>query len=214
MLSDSVDCVKTASKAPLSRDDAVDLEARILDAALIQFAKVGVKKTTIEDIARQAGVDRVTVYRRVGSRDDLVQAVISREVATLLAELAAMPERHDSIDDLVADIFVTVVTCWRTHPMVERMLAIEPERVIMKLTVDGATTFTMCVTATAATLERAVHCGLLADADDLVTRAEIVCRVVHSLILAPHGTVQLRSDDELAEFARRYLVPVVINTRV
>ncbi|WP_040697921.1 helix-turn-helix domain-containing protein, partial [Nocardia vinacea] len=73
--------MKTASKAPLSRDDAADPETRILDAALVQFSKVGVKKTTIEDVARQAGVDRVTVYRRVGSRDDLVQAVISREVA-------------------------------------------------------------------------------------------------------------------------------------
>ncbi|WUI72242.1 TetR/AcrR family transcriptional regulator [Nocardia sp. NBC_00403] len=39
-------------------DDSV--ESRILDAALIQFTKVGVKKTTIEDIARQADVDRVT----------------------------------------------------------------------------------------------------------------------------------------------------------
>lgn len=213
MLSASVEQVKTASKAPLSRDDADDLETRILDAALVQFAKVGVKKTTIEDVARQAGVDRVTVYRRVGSRDDLVQAVISREVATLLTELAAMPERHDSIDDLIADIFVTVVTRWRTHPMVERMLAIEPERVIMKLTVDGATTFAMCVTATATTLERAVQRGLLADSGDLMIRAEIVCRVVHSLILAPHGTTPLRSDDELAEFARRYLVPVVTNAR-
>ncbi|WP_433755263.1 TetR/AcrR family transcriptional regulator [Nocardia sp. CA-135398] len=208
-LSASVEPVKTASKAPLSRDDADDLETRILDAALVQFAKVGVKKTTIEDVARQAGVDRVTVYRRVGSRDDLVQAVISREVATLLGELAAMPERHSSIDDLVADIFVTVVTRWRTHPMVERMLAIEPERVIMKLTVDGATTFAMCVSATATTLDRAVECGLLADSDDLMIRAEIVCRVVHSLILAPHGAAQLRSDDELGEFARRYLVPIV-----
>jgi AcrR family transcriptional regulator len=205
--------VKTASKAPLSRDDAADLESRILDAALIQFAKVGVKKSTIEDVARQAGVDRVTVYRRVGSRDDLVQAVISREVATLLAELAAMPERHDSIDDLVADMFVTVVTRWRTHPMVERMLAVEPERVIMKLTVDGATTFTMCVTATATTLEHAVRRGLLVDSDDLMTRAEIVCRVVHSLILAPHGAAPLGSDDALAEFAHRYLVPIVTNAR-
>ncbi|MEV4235761.1 MULTISPECIES: helix-turn-helix domain-containing protein [unclassified Nocardia] len=205
--------MKTASKAALSRDDADDLETRILDAALVQFSKVGVKKSTIEDVARQAGVDRVTVYRRVGSRDDLVQAVISREVATLLAELAAMPERHNGIDDLVADVFVTVVTRWRTHPMVERMLAIEPERVIMKLTVDGATTFTMCVAATAATLERAVQRGLLADSDDLMIRAEIVCRIVHSLILAPHGTAPLNSDDELAAFAHRYLVPVVTGVR-
>lgn len=205
-----MDTVISASKTASTRDNVADgVEARILDAALVRFQKVGVKKTTIEDIAREAGVDRVTVYRRMGSRDDVVQAVVNREVTAVLTDVAEIPERHDTVEDLVTDVFVTVLTRWRTNPLVERMMALEPERVIMKLTAEGATTFAMCVSATAAVLQRAVDRGLLPDAPDLLTRAELLCRIVHSLILAPYCAGEFHNDEELAAFARVYLIPLV-----
>uniref|UniRef100_UPI00245473F4 TetR/AcrR family transcriptional regulator n=1 Tax=Nocardia cyriacigeorgica TaxID=135487 RepID=UPI00245473F4 len=98
--------------AAASRDDTDSIESRILDAALDQFGQLGIKKTTIEDIARKAGVDRVTVYRRIGSRDDVVRAVALREVNAVLTELDDVAARNDTLADLVADIFVTVVTRW------------------------------------------------------------------------------------------------------
>ncbi|MFE2998772.1 TetR/AcrR family transcriptional regulator [Nocardia sp. NPDC059246] len=201
----------TASKNPLTRTDAADdIETRILDAALVQFQKVGVKKTTIEDVAKQAGVDRVTVYRRLGSRDDLVQAVVSREVGNLLAELSSMPDRHDDLPGLVADIFVTVITRWRAHPLVERLLAVEPDRILVKLTVEGTTTFAMSVAATIQILERAAARGLFEAPADLAARTEIGCRIVHSLILVGGGAATLETPDELGEFARTYLVPILV----
>ncbi len=196
----------TSEDAPEANDNVAD---RILDAALMQFENVGVKKTTIEDIARQAGVDRVTIYRRVGSRDDLVAAVYDREVGRVLLELAAIPARHDNLADLVVDIFVTVITRWRTHPLVNRMLALEPERVLPRLTIDGESTFAMSIAATESVFRQAVADGLLPDAPDLRARVEIVCRIVHSLILTRAGVVELESDDELSAFARSYLVPIL-----
>ncbi|WP_233608460.1 TetR/AcrR family transcriptional regulator [Nocardia stercoris] len=186
-----------------------DLVERILDGAFAQFEQVGVKKTTIEDIAQRAGVDRVTVYRRVGSRDDVVQAVVGREIAAVLTELAAIPDRHDTLDDVVADMFVTVITRWRTNPLVARLLTVEPFRVIGKLTVEGETSFGMAVAATAAAIERCADRGLLSLPDDLLIRAEVVCRVVHSWVLAPYGAVAAGNAEELADFARKFLVPVV-----
>ncbi|WP_328602854.1 TetR/AcrR family transcriptional regulator [Nocardia terrae] len=200
----------TASETPLTRTNAADsIETRILDAALAQFQKLGVKKTTIEDVAKQAGVDRVTVYRRLGSRDDLVQAVVSREVGNLLAELAGMPDRHEDLPGLVADIFVRVITGWRAHPLVERLLAVEPERILVKLTVEGSTVFAMSVAATVDILARAARKGLFEAPADLATRTEIGCRVVHSLILVQGGAAALETPEELAEFARTYLVPIL-----
>ncbi|MFI6871540.1 TetR/AcrR family transcriptional regulator [Nocardia sp. NPDC050406] len=202
--------MSTTSTPPVTSHDAQDsIESRILDAALVQFERLGVKKTTIEDVARQAGVDRVTVYRRVGSRDDLVQAVVSREVGVVLTELSRIVERHSEIGDLVADIFTTVLTMWREHPLARRLLALEPERVITKLTTEGAAVFAMTVAATASTLERATERGLLPEIPDLHTRAEVACRVVHSLILAPDGGVRLDTEAELAAFAKTYLLPII-----
>lgn len=185
------------------------LEARILDAAFVQFERVGIKKTTVEDIARQAGVDRVTVYRRIGSRDDVVRAVTNREVAAVLAELVEISARQDSIEDLIAGIFVTIVTRWRTHPVVNRMLTLEPERLMAKLTTEGEETSSMGIAAVTAVMEDAVRRGLLPESTDLATRVELLCRVIHSLFVAPYGTIPLKTEAELVKFARTYLVPLV-----
>ncbi|MBF6089898.1 TetR/AcrR family transcriptional regulator [Nocardia cyriacigeorgica] len=195
--------------AATSRDDLDSIESRILDAALVQFADVGIKKTTIEDIARKAGVDRVTVYRRIGSRDDVVRAVALREVNAVLTELEDVAARNDTLADLVADIFVTVVTRWREHPLVRRMLTAEPDRLLPQLTTEGGAAFTVSTAAGVAALRQAVERGLLADSPDLSTRVEIACRIVHSLILQPVGSIPLDTDDQLREFARKYLVPIV-----
>src|SRR3546814_9749490 len=56
------------SDAPSSVDDARD---RLIDAAETCFTRFGVAKTTLEDIATEAGVSRATVYRYFeGGRDE------------------------------------------------------------------------------------------------------------------------------------------------
>lgn len=200
----------TASRTSKDAPKTESIEARILDAALVQFQRLGVKKTTIEDVARQAEVDRVTVYRRIGSREDLVRSVTAREIQNILAELRELPARHDTAEDVVVAVFVTVVTRWRTHPLVERMIAVEPDRLLPQLTTDGAAFFTMAATASTAILRTALRERDLPGLPDLGTRVEICCRIVHSLILQPVGTIVLDSQDDLAAFARRYIVPIVL----
>lgn len=186
-------------------------ESRILDAALVQFERVGVKKSTIEDIARIAGVDRVTVYRRVGSRDDLVRAVFTREVTTLLAELERLASRHTDIADLIADTLVTVMRAWRTNAVVQRMMTLEPERLLPQLSTEGSATFTMAVVATTAAMQSVAERGLIPRHPDVEMRAEIICRIVQSLLLSPSPRVPIESDVKLDAFARRYLTPIVAN---
>ncbi|GAB4586517.1 TetR/AcrR family transcriptional regulator [Nocardia sp. IFM 10818] len=185
------------------------IEDRILDAALVQFEQVGVKKTTIEDIARKADVDRVTVYRRIGSRDDVVRAVTGREVGRLLDELKEIPARHQTLEDLIAGIFVTVLTRWRNHPLVERMLALEPDRLLPQLTTEGGAFFTMSVAATTEILRTALRDRGFSEPADLATRVEVGCRIVHSLILQPIGTTDLDSEAELTAFARTHIAPII-----
>ncbi|MFE3445818.1 TetR/AcrR family transcriptional regulator [Nocardia sp. NPDC059180] len=195
--------------AAASTEATDSIESRILDAALEQFGQLGFKKTTIEDIARKAGVDRVTVYRRIGSRDDVVRAVTLREVNSVLTELDEVADRNDTLDDVVADIFVTVVTRWREHPLVQRVLTLEPDRVLPQLTTEGGPAFMVSTAAGAAAIRKVVERGPLPEAPDLDTRVEVACRFVHSLLLQPAGTIPLDTDEQMAEFARNYLVPIV-----
>lgn len=59
------------------RDD--ETSARLLDAAYEQFCRMGIKRSTMTDVARQAGVSRITVYRRFATKDQLVEQVVRRE---------------------------------------------------------------------------------------------------------------------------------------
>jgi AcrR family transcriptional regulator len=198
----------TTSTSTPEADDSV--ESRILDAALVQFEKQGFKKTTIEDIARQASVDRVTIYRRIGSRDDVVSAVNTREVQRVLTQLGDLADRIDNADELVVGMFAAVLSSWRTHPFAQHMLTVEPERVIGALTVDGATPFTLTVAAMGAILQGAMVRGVFPELPDLFARVEIICRIVHSIILQPAGSIRLESEEDIEAFARQYLIPILI----
>src|SRR4051794_27880891 len=66
---------------------------RVLDAALARFEDFGIQRTTMEDVARHAGVSRVTIYRRFPRKERLVEAVILREGQRLFAPLGAARAR-------------------------------------------------------------------------------------------------------------------------
>jgi len=61
---------------------------RIIDGTLACLARHGTAKTTVDDIARQSGVSRATVYRAFpGGRDEILGAVVDTEAARLFSAL-------------------------------------------------------------------------------------------------------------------------------
>ncbi len=62
---------------------------RVLDAALVVFAERGVFGGTVEEICEQAGFTRGAFYSNFADKEDVLQALIEREHARLLAYLDA-----------------------------------------------------------------------------------------------------------------------------
>ena len=60
---------------------------RILDAAAALILRWGYNKTTIDDIARQSGVAKGTIYLHWKTREDLFTALMKREKAELAADV-------------------------------------------------------------------------------------------------------------------------------
>jgi AcrR family transcriptional regulator len=56
------------------KEVSVVSDVAILEAALEQLALTGVRRTSADDVARRAGVNRATLYRRFGSREQLLAA--------------------------------------------------------------------------------------------------------------------------------------------
>lgn len=79
--------------AALRADARRNLE-RVLDAATEAFAASG-PDTSIDEIARLAGVGHATVFRRFPTKDDLIFAVIERR----MAEIRAIAEEAAASDD-------------------------------------------------------------------------------------------------------------------
>jgi AcrR family transcriptional regulator len=63
--------------SPAGGAEIDDTAERILAGALAQFEDFGVRRTTMEDVARRVGMSRVTIYRRFSNKDALVEAVLS-----------------------------------------------------------------------------------------------------------------------------------------
>jgi hypothetical protein len=56
----------------------------VLDAARTCVMAVGVRRTTFSDVARRAGVSRMTLYRRFPDLETLLSALMTREFGRLV----------------------------------------------------------------------------------------------------------------------------------
>lgn len=67
----------------------VEREGRILDAAIDLIAHYGYGKTTIDDIAAQAGISKGAVYLHFRSKEALLDRLVIRESERLLDQIMA-----------------------------------------------------------------------------------------------------------------------------
>jgi AcrR family transcriptional regulator len=74
---------------------------QILAAATQAFARAGFAATSLDDIAAEAGISRVILYRHFDSKSDLYRAVLDRVCARLAAIVGERNYTEASVDALV-----------------------------------------------------------------------------------------------------------------
>ena len=82
-------------------------ELSILKAAQSVFAKYGVAKTTMSDIAEAAGVARQTVYNAFATKNDILRASVRIETERSIAEVRAAWEKAADFAERI-EIFQTI----------------------------------------------------------------------------------------------------------
>ena len=110
---------------------------RILDAAHAAMATHGLAKLSLEDVAREAGMSRQTVYRHFGSKEALVTAAIIREEQVFLDQMTAAISEHDDLRPAMEAGIVAGLRAAREHPLLDRLLATKPEALLPFLTTGG-----------------------------------------------------------------------------
>ena len=106
----------------------------LLDATQACVLAVGVRRTTMTDVARRAGVSRMTLYRRFADVASLLQALMTREFTQILteveAEVAALPTARERL----VEASVAGVDRLTRHALFLRIIDVDPELLLPYLT--------------------------------------------------------------------------------
>ncbi|MDX6740414.1 TetR/AcrR family transcriptional regulator [Actinocorallia sp. A-T 12471] len=190
-------------------DDVDESRGRVLDAAYDQFCRMGIQRSTMEDVARRAGVSRITVYRRFATKDALVEQVVRREFRRYFDRFLIDIERAETAADRVVLGFVSSLRAIRDNPLIGGIIATEPDVALPSMISDGGRTVATVRQFVAGQIRREQRAGTVAADLDTDLVAEMMVRISASFLAIPSPLVDLDDDAQLAALARRFLVPML-----
>ncbi len=107
----------------------------LLAAARDCVMDVGFKRTTLADVARRAGVSRMTVYRQYGDLPTIVSALLTHELVALIEAVRVEVEHLPTARERLVEAGARLVEELVHHPLYRRVLDLDPE-LLLPLVVD------------------------------------------------------------------------------
>ena len=117
-----------------------DLPESVLEATRASVLAVGVRRTTLTDVARRAGVSRMTLYRLVPDVTTLILEVMSRAFASVIATAESTARRRRTARARIAATTAMVVRLLHDDPLFRRVIDVDPELLLPYLTDRFGTT--------------------------------------------------------------------------
>jgi AcrR family transcriptional regulator len=119
----------------LGADDPT--RARILDAVFSCAETYGLSRTTMADVAKEARLSRQTVYRYFPGRHALLAALVLREEERIIAAVKEAIAPFNELRPAMEAAFVTTLKTFREHPLLDKVMATEPQELLPFLTVEA-----------------------------------------------------------------------------
>ena len=183
-----------------------DTRQRIVVAAYGCVARRGVAKTTVEDIARGAGLSRATVYRAFpGGRDDVIDATVAWATLEFFARLYEHIRDASGLEEMMEQGIAFAHRAIVEHDVLQRVMQTEPDRLLPALTVESNRVREGIAEVLAPYLaDRGVAPGI-----ELADAADFLARMVLSYISAP-GRWDLDDQDQVARLVRAELLAGIV----
>jgi AcrR family transcriptional regulator len=183
-------------------------DLRIRDAALVCVGRFGLAKTTVDDIAREAGCSRATLYRHYDGKPAILRAAVAAELDRVTTAVVDAGRREPTL----ADAVVAVVLCGarevRGHDALQFLLAHEPGAVLGHLAFGPGDRVLVTVgDAIAPAFDRWLSPAACTRAGDWLAR------LVRAYALTPHSPVDLTDPAAAREFLTAFVVPGLIESR-
>ena len=178
----------------------------VLDAARACVLDVGFRRTTLTDVARRAGVSRMTLYRRYPDLEAVLAALMTREFGRLVERAGSVANGGTARERMVAMV-VHGTRSLAEDPLFVRLLDVDPELLLPYVTRRLGGMQKIAVAAGAAVL--ADTDGSVRDDVDPEVLSAGVELIARGFVLASHGELHAGLDPwaELARAVDGYLRP-------
>lgn len=191
-------------QAPSGYSPVASTSEAILDAALSMALEVGFRKTTISEVARRAGVSRMTAYRYFTDNQTLINALQTREFGAMLDNVRAVTDAHVGISngERAAILLAETVRQISVHPIMKMTREVDPTYLFQYLVERYGSTQRLGLYAIEQLLQRGIDDGSLVIAD-VHTTATMLLMAVQSIIVS-YEVLQTEgmADKTIAEFDR------------
>lgn len=196
------------------RTDPSANASRVHTATLGCIARFGLSKTTLDDIARESGVSRATIYRIFpGGREILLQSVLMAEISRFFEELTAVLAELDDLEDLLTAGLAGSMRFLREHEALRTMVELEPGLLLPQFAFHRLDLVLSHAAAFAAPfLEPHVGQtdGSSSDGsfnDAAWSAAEHLVRIVLSYTMHPSDLVDPSDDESIRHLVRHHVLP-------
>ncbi len=177
---------------------------RILDATLRRLEQHGLRRTTMDDIAQEAGLARPTLYEYFSNKGAIFSAAVGRELDRFLTSLEQRVDGVGTVEDRLVQMATSALVELRGHRLLQRLLATEQEALMPFVTADAPG---LAVGYEWASRQIAAASGDSEPREEHRRLAEMVIRVMHSLVLSPASSFELATRAEIERWARQWLSP-------
>jgi AcrR family transcriptional regulator len=182
--------------------DVQAVEDRVATALLSCIARFGLAKTTIDDLAREAGCSRATLYRYFDSKAAIVRHTVDAEIRRMTTAAVDAAQEEGTLDAALIAATLQAARDLDGHRALSFLLAHEPESIVSHLTfAQGARVLAWVGDALAPAFARWLT-------EEEARRAgEWIARVLRSYVLMPEPSIDLTDASTAHEFLRELVVP-------
>jgi AcrR family transcriptional regulator len=186
----------------------VDLQPRdrVLEAAYACVARFGMGKTTIEDVVKESGISRASIYRLFpGGKDQLLRETVGFEMNRFFGRLAEAVYDAPDFASLIEEGLVFAHRSIQEHEVLRKVLETEPERLLPLITVEQHRVLGFITAFLLPYLEREQQAGRVRPGVDLEAAAQYVARMILSLIGSP-GRWDMDDPDQVRTLVREEIL--------
>jgi AcrR family transcriptional regulator len=192
----------------LATESAIDpVGDRILAAAAELVGRQGDQHTTMAAIAQKAGVGRATVFRRFGSKGEILDRALMRELRMLALTLQESATNAETAAAALIECVVLSMRAMRRRPLLRRLAQLEPEKLIA---------FTRLRRPPVLTLWRNMYTSIVetfdapeVDPSECSALADVLIHLTLGYSMVPESSIDLKDDENLRRMAAWVITPIL-----